>query len=37
LAGSGLDAALADSPALAGGLNVRDGEIVHPVVRSALG
>ena len=36
LADSGVEAALASSPALRSGLNVRDGEIVHPAVAEAL-
>jgi alanine dehydrogenase len=36
LATKGVDEALADDPALAAGLNVRGGEVVHPAVREAL-
>ena len=36
LATKGVEAALADDPALAEGLNVRGGEVVHPAVREAL-
>ena len=37
LAAKGADAAMADDPALAEGLNVRHGEVVHPAVAAALG
>ena len=37
LAAKGWKQALADDPALAGGLNVVGGEIVHPAVKAALG
>jgi alanine dehydrogenase len=37
IARHGLDAAMAADPALALGLNVRAGEIVHPAVREAFG
>ncbi|WP_062523011.1 alanine dehydrogenase [Demequina silvatica] len=33
----GVDDALAGDPALAGGVNVRDGRVVHPAVAAALG
>jgi len=36
LANKGLDKALAEDPALAKGLNVRDGKIIHPAVRKAF-
>jgi alanine dehydrogenase len=36
LAAKGLEAALAEDPALAGGLNVRGGEIRHPAVAEAF-
>ena len=36
LATKGLDAALADDPALAHGLNTRDGKIAHDAVKAAL-
>lgn len=36
LAGDGVDGAIAAHPELASGLNVRGGEIVHPVVAEAL-
>ncbi len=36
LASRGVDDAMAADPALAGGLNVRAGEVVHPTVRAAL-
>ncbi len=36
LATKGVNVALADDPALAEGLNVRAGEVVHPAVRAAL-
>ena len=36
LAMKGLDAALHDDPALAGGLNVKDGRVTHPAVAEAL-
>ena len=37
LASKGVDAALRDDPALAHGLNTRNGEITHPAVDEALG
>ncbi|MGH6970619.1 MAG: alanine dehydrogenase, partial [Caulobacteraceae bacterium] len=37
LAGKGLEAALADDPGLAEGLNVLAGHIKHPAVAEALG
>ena len=37
LANKGADKAMADDPGLANGLNVRDGRIIHPAVKAALG
>jgi alanine dehydrogenase len=36
LADHGIETALASSPALHSGLNVHDGEIVHPAVAAAM-
>ena len=36
LAGLGVERAIAEDPALAKGVNVRDGEIVHPAVKQAF-
>ena len=36
IAGQGIDGAIARRPELAGGVNVRDGEIVHEVVAAQL-
>ncbi len=37
LADKGVDAAFADDPGFAAGLNVQAGEVTHPAVRAALG
>ncbi|MHB8896076.1 MAG: alanine dehydrogenase, partial [Candidatus Geothermincolia bacterium] len=37
IADKGLDSALHDDPALRRGLNVRDGELIHPGVKAAFG